>query len=121
MKLENLVPILSETQIFYLIENDIINWIWIKWENLDYVVLEIIRTTYRFDENKSFQLLWDIKQLAFYHDIMYFYRFWFYYSNLWFAYKVYKLIDWDIWYRRILVFITILFILNKYWKISYKK
>ena len=119
MKLEKLVPVLDEKTILYLYDNKIINWIWIEGENLENVVLDIIRKTYKFDEWQSFRLLWDIKQIAYYHDIMYTFKLWFYYSNIRFAYKVFYLIDWDIWYRRLWVFIWIILLLNKYWKVSY--
>ena len=119
MKLEKLVPILSVKQIEYFTENGIINWIWIKWKNIEDVILDIIKATYRFEEEQSHSLLFDLRQLADYHDIMYTFKLWFNHSNLWLAYKVYKLIDWDVLRRRIGVFIGILIILNKYWKENY--
>jgi hypothetical protein len=119
MKLEKLVPIMSNTQIEYFMKNWIINGIWIRWQNLEGIIIDIIRATYRFDEDKSWGLLWDIRQLCFYHDIMYTFKLGFYYSNWWLACKVFKLIDWDIFRRRILVFIWIIIILNKYGKKNY--
>ena len=120
MNINKLVPTISNKQLIYLLDNWIVNWIWVNWQNLEDLILSIIETTYRFNKTKSMSLLCDLRQLSYFHDIMYTFKLGFYYSNLWLAYKVYLLIDWDVWYRRIWVFIWIFLILNKFWKINYE-
>lgn len=119
MNINKLVKPISNNDLIYFLDNWVINWIWIRGENLENLVLSMIQTTYKFDESQSYSLLVDIRTLSYYHDIFYSYRLGFYYSNLWFCYKLYKLIDWDVWYRRIAVFLGVLFLLNKYWKENY--
>ena len=110
---------ISEKQIAILKEIWLVNWIWGQWQNIEELLLNIIKWAYWFDNNKANKLLDDIRQLSIIHDLSYSFKLWFHTSNYLFAKRLFMLLHWDKWYSRVCIFIFTLWVLNKYWKEYY--
>jgi hypothetical protein len=118
--IQKIIPYkINDYQVEYLRNAWIINWIGWNWQNIETILLHLIKWAYGFDNNKSKKLLWDIRVLSYYHDIDYFFKMWFYRANFLFAYRLLKLLHWDKWYHRIWIFLFTFFMLNKFWKKYY--
>jgi hypothetical protein len=120
--IDKIIPYkINDYQVEYLRNAWIINWIGWNWQNIETILLNVIKWAYGFDNNKSKKLLWDIRILSYYHDIDYFFKMWFYKANFKFSYRLFKLLYWDTIINRIWIFLFAFYVLNKYWKDYYFK
>lgn len=110
---------LTNNQIDYLTKAGIINWIWWQNSNIEKLILDIIKWYFNFDSDKANNLLDDIRQISYCHDIDFSFKNWFYKSNLKFAYRLFKLLHWTKFNERLWIFIFVFYLLNKEWREYY--
>lgn len=114
---------LSQKQKSLLTQAKIINWVWGEWQNLDIVVYDIFQLIKKYWGNKinvhKLESLWaDIHALSIQHDVEFFFKLWFYRANFRFAKNLFYLTHW-IGYKRFILALWVLIILNRKWKKFY--
>lgn len=89
-------------------------------KNIEKTILALVEQIPWYDPDKAQSLVSDIKELSFEHDIQFRLKLGFYWSNYKFSRKLYHLTNW--WLsKRFLVFLWVLYTLNKYWKPFYNR
>ncbi len=98
----------------------IANWIGGEWHNIEKTILALVEQIPWYDPDKAQSLVSDIKELSIEHDTQFRLQLWFYLSNYKFAKKLYYLTNWGK-SKRFLVFLWVLYTLNKYGKPFYNR
>ena len=98
----------------------IINGIGGEWQNIEKTILALVEQIPWYDPYKAQSLVSDIKELSFEHDTQFRLQLWFYLANYKFAKKLYYLTNWGK-SKRFLVFLWVLYTLNKYGKPFYNR
>ena len=88
--------------------------------NIEKTILALVEQIPWYDPDKAQSLVSDIKELSFEHDIQFRLKLGFYISNYKFARKLYYLTHWGK-AKKFLVFLSVLYTLNKYWKPFYNR
>ena len=109
---------LTERDIEVLKEKGIVNWLGWKGTPLMPILEKIMDLPY-FDSDRYKNLFENIDRIACYRDIDF--HIWKTYldftkSNLIFSYRLYKLLWWTKWYKRLGIAIITMIVLQKYWK-----
>jgi hypothetical protein len=106
---------LTDQEIKALYYWEIINWCWGKWGvNFDTILKQNIQLIPGFNEQKSEQLMQDIRMICFEHDIDFRFWNWFYKANYRFAKKMFKLLTWATPKQRLWIAALCFYFLNKY-------
>jgi hypothetical protein len=110
---------LTEREKIALFEAWIINGIGGEWQNIEAVLRANIELLPWYDNNKADSLFKDIQELAVEHDIQFKFKMWFRYSNYKFAKKLFHILHWSSFWKRLAVAIIAYILLTRYWKKFY--
>ena len=109
---------LTEKDIKVLRDKKIVNWIWGENASLKHIIDDILDLPY-FEADKYQELFEDIERISIWHDISYFIP-WNYLdftkANIIFSWRLYKLLCWTRWYKRIWIAMITFIVLQIHWK-----